>query len=96
MQETSARQETVKEEIFLTEKAARQIQVIKETNGIPAGHFLRVGVKGGGCSGLSYVLGFDAARRKPICCSNSTAPKLSSIRRVCSFSPAQISIMRTA
>jgi iron-sulfur cluster assembly accessory protein len=24
-----------------------------------AGKFLRVGVKGGGCSGLSYVLGFD-------------------------------------
>lgn len=23
------------------------------------GKFLRVGVKGGGCSGLSYVLGFD-------------------------------------
>jgi iron-sulfur cluster assembly protein len=24
-----------------------------------AGKFLRIGVKGGGCSGLSYVLGFD-------------------------------------
>jgi iron-sulfur cluster assembly protein len=25
----------------------------------PETHFLRVGVKGGGCSGLSYELGFD-------------------------------------
>jgi iron-sulfur cluster assembly protein len=24
-----------------------------------AGQYLRIGVKGGGCSGLSYVLGFD-------------------------------------
>jgi iron-sulfur cluster assembly protein len=24
--------------------------------------FLRVGVKGGGCSGMSYVLGFDAKK----------------------------------
>ncbi len=24
-----------------------------------AGHVLRVGVKGGGCSGLSYIIGFD-------------------------------------
>lgn len=26
---------------------------------IPADYCLRVGVKGGGCSGFSYVLGFD-------------------------------------
>ena len=50
----------VKEEITLTIKAAEQIQKVKRENKIPAGHGLRVGVKGGGCSGLSYVLGFDA------------------------------------
>lgn len=27
--------------------------------GFESGQYLRVGVKGGGCSGLSYVLGFD-------------------------------------
>jgi iron-sulfur cluster assembly protein len=26
---------------------------------LPAGHALRVGVKGGGCSGYTYMLGFD-------------------------------------
>jgi iron-sulfur cluster assembly protein len=27
--------------------------------GFDQGQYLRIGVKGGGCSGLSYVLGFD-------------------------------------
>jgi iron-sulfur cluster assembly protein len=47
------------EEIILTEKAAQQVMKIKAENQIPDHHGLRVGVKGGGCSGLSYVLGFD-------------------------------------
>ena len=47
------------EEITLTEKAAAQVAKVKAENNIPAEHGLRLGVKGGGCSGLSYVLGFD-------------------------------------
>ena len=29
----------------------------------PAGSFVRVGVKGGGCSGLEYQLGFDTVQK---------------------------------
>jgi iron-sulfur cluster assembly protein len=47
------------EEIRITDKAALQIRRLKEDNRIPAAHGLRLGVKGGGCSGLSYVLAFD-------------------------------------
>ena len=47
------------EEISLTEKAARQVMKVKSENNIPESHGLRLGVKGGGCSGLTYVLGFD-------------------------------------
>ena len=47
------------EEISLTEKAARQVVKLKGENNIPESHGLRLGVKGGGCSGLTYVLGFD-------------------------------------
>ncbi len=53
----------LKEDIELTEKAVQQVQKIKIENNIPESHGLRVGVKGGGCSGLSYVLGFDAEPR---------------------------------
>ena len=48
------------EEIIVTEKAARQIKKLMVDNTIPESHGLRMGVKGGGCSGLSYILGFDA------------------------------------
>jgi iron-sulfur cluster assembly protein len=48
------------EEVRLTEKAADQVAKLKTENSIPEEHGLRIAVKGGGCSGLSYVLGFDA------------------------------------
>ncbi len=45
--------------VSLTERAARQVKRIIEEEKIPPGQFLRIAVKGGGCSGLSYSLGFD-------------------------------------
>lgn len=46
-------------EITLTEKAISQLNKIKEENSIPKEYGLRVSVKAGGCSGLSYSMGFD-------------------------------------
>jgi iron-sulfur cluster insertion protein len=44
--------------IYLTEKAAKQIKIIADDEGI--GHYIiRVGCKGGGCAGFSYDLNFD-------------------------------------
>lgn len=48
-------------EIKVSEKAVRQIKRIMTDNNIPDNYGLRIGVKGGGCSGLSYSLGFDSA-----------------------------------
>ncbi len=45
--------------VSLTERAARQVQKIIGEEQIPAHQRLRIAVKGGGCSGLSYSLGFD-------------------------------------
>ena len=44
--------------------AIEQLKRIKEEQQIPDSHGLRVGVKGGGCSGFSYVLGFDTIQEK--------------------------------
>ena len=43
----------------LTEGAVKQLRSIIQDQNIPAQYGLRVGVKGGVCSGFSYLLGFD-------------------------------------
>jgi iron-sulfur cluster assembly protein len=48
--------------IEMSPTAAQEIRKIMQTKKIPDGYGLRVGVKGGGCSGMSYVLGFDKMR----------------------------------
>ena len=49
----------IEDDIALTDKAAAEVLRIKRENNIPETHALRLGVKGGGCSGLTYVLAFD-------------------------------------
>lgn len=48
--------------VRLTEGAIKQLTKIMEQENIAPENGLRVGVKGGGCSGFSYVLGFDAKK----------------------------------
>lgn len=45
--------------VMLTERAARQVREIKKNESLEENLYLRVAVEGGGCSGLSYKLGFD-------------------------------------
>ena len=46
--------------LTLTEAAANQVKELKRAQSLPDTVFLRMGVKGGGCSGLSYSLEFDS------------------------------------
>src|SRR3989304_2893249 len=57
-------QPSVTEEIIITPRAAQEVRKIKSDNSIPETHALRLGVKGGGCSGMSYVLAFDEKPRE--------------------------------
>lgn len=46
--------------ITISESALKHLKDLIKDEGIDIQtHFLRVGVKGGGCSGLSYVMDFD-------------------------------------
>ena len=49
--------------VKFTEGAMQEIKRLLNEPGFDTTQVLRVGVKGGGCSGLTYVLGFD--ERKP-------------------------------
>jgi len=45
--------------ITLTDGAVIQLKRLFTEKSVPEGYGLRIGIKGGGCSGFSYVLGFD-------------------------------------
>ena len=50
--------------ILLTKNAANEIRKIMNKNNFDIDVALRVGVKGGGCSGLTYTLDFDSYKTK--------------------------------
>lgn len=45
--------------VSFTAGAIKEIQRLMNEEGFDSANILRVGVKGGGCSGMTYVLGFD-------------------------------------
>jgi len=45
--------------VTLTESAKEEIKKLMSAEGFDNTQALRIGVKGGGCSGMTYVLGFD-------------------------------------
>ncbi|MCS7074389.1 MAG: iron-sulfur cluster assembly accessory protein [Bacteroidia bacterium] len=54
--------ETINQEttpLAFSERAIAEIKAIRQQQQLSDDYFLRVGVQGGGCSGMSYVLGFD-------------------------------------
>lgn len=49
--------------IQITDKAAGQLQSLRQQEGYDQEHNVRVSVKGGGCSGLMYDLSFDREQK---------------------------------
>lgn len=50
---------TVETPITLTAGAVSELKKLINEPGFDNSQYLRIGVKGGGCSGMTYVLGFD-------------------------------------
>ena len=50
--------------ITLTSSAAEQVKQLLAKESNPASMALRIGIKGGGCSGMSYVFALDEATPK--------------------------------
>ena|SRR6186713_1437163 len=52
--------------IGLTTRAAEEVRKIMQTKSIPVDYALRVGIRGGGCGGVSLIIGFDKPRPSDI------------------------------
>lgn len=50
--------------VKITATALNQLKRIREEQNIGEDYGLRIGVKGGGCSGFQYILGFDVIKDK--------------------------------
>lgn len=48
------------DDFMITKNAIEMIEQIKEANEVPHEYNLRLGTRSGGCSGMSYTLGFDS------------------------------------
>ncbi len=52
--------------VELSERAVQEVKNIIATKNIPEDYGLRIGMKGGGCGGMSFILGFDKCTEKDL------------------------------
>jgi iron-sulfur cluster assembly protein len=52
--------------VTISTRASEEIRHIMKTKGIPDDYGLRVGVKGGGCGGMSLMIGFDKKKESDL------------------------------
>jgi iron-sulfur cluster assembly protein len=50
--------------ITLTDRALKEIKRAREEQGLPQDAVVRIGIRGGGCAGFSYFMGFEAQARE--------------------------------
>lgn len=48
--------------IQITKTALNEIFKVREDSNVPEHFFLRIATRGGGCSGMNYVMGFDSEK----------------------------------
>lgn len=62
--------------VTISAKAAEEIRNIMTTKNIPADYSLRVGIRGGGCGGVSLIIGFDKQKESDLAYSENGIPVL--------------------
>ena len=62
--------------VTISAKAAEEIRKIMLTKNIPADYSLRVGIRGGGCGGVSLIIGFDKKKDTDLSYSEQGIPVL--------------------
>jgi len=62
------------EPVELSERAIAEVKNIMQNKGIPEDYGLRIGIKGGGCGAMGFMLGFDMQNDEDIAYSKSDIP----------------------
>lgn len=62
--------------VTISVKAAEEIRKIMTAKNIPADYSLRVGIRGGGCGGVSLIIGFDKQKESDLAYSENGIPVL--------------------
>jgi iron-sulfur cluster assembly protein len=62
--------------VTISAKAADEIRKIMQTKNIPTDYSLRVGIRGGGCGGVSLIIGFDKKKDTDLSYSEQGIPVL--------------------
>lgn len=52
------------EVLSFTVAAKEAIQQVMDSQSVPDDYFLRVGIRGGGCGSMGYILGFDSKKEE--------------------------------
>jgi iron-sulfur cluster assembly protein len=60
--------------VTISARAVTEIRKIMDTKNIPRDYGLRVGVKGGGCGGVSLMIGFDKKKESDLSYEVGTIP----------------------
>ena len=50
--------------LSFTTGAKQAIQQVMDSEAVPANYHLRVGIRGGGCGSMGYILGFDSKKEE--------------------------------
>jgi len=78
------------EPISISAKAADEIRKIMQTKNIPEGYSLRVGIRGGGCGGVSLLIGFDKKKASDLSYSVEGIPVLVDKKRTMYISGKEV------
>ncbi len=62
--------------VTISAKAAEEIRKIMTTKNIPTDYSLRVGIRGGGCGGVSLIIGFDKKKDTDLAYAENGIPVL--------------------
>ncbi|UXX81208.1 iron-sulfur cluster assembly accessory protein [Reichenbachiella carrageenanivorans] len=84
------------EPVNITPKAVEEVKNIMSNKGIPEDYALRIGIKGGGCGAMGYMLGFDKPNDSDITYIHEEVPVVIEKKHVMYLMGLEVDFLETA